>query len=73
MKLGSESIRAPLGRPLLCVSQQGSLGELLLGQHEIVIGPRRCRTSVRAARRSVASSRERRIGFAAMSVDDGLG
>ena len=25
MELGREAIRAPLGRPLLCVSQQGSL------------------------------------------------
>jgi hypothetical protein len=48
MELGREAIRAPLGRPLLCVSQQGSLRELLLGQHRLAIGRRASRTSGRA-------------------------
>jgi len=52
MELGREAIRAPLGRPLLRVSQQGSIDELLLGQHGLFIGMRRCRTSVRAAQTS---------------------
>ena len=54
MELGREAIRAPLGGPLLCVSQQGSLGELLLGQHRLAIGRRASRTSGRAEERSVA-------------------
>ena len=51
MELGREAISAPLGRPLLCVSQQGSLRELLLGQHGLAIGRRTCRTSGRAERK----------------------
>jgi len=40
MEFGREAIRAPLGRPLLRVSQQGSLDEVLLGQHRLRIGIR---------------------------------
>ncbi len=46
MELGREPMRAPPGRPLLRVSQQGSLDELLLGQHGLLIGTRSSRTSV---------------------------
>ncbi len=46
MELGRESMRAPPCRTLLRVSQQGSLDELLLGQHGLLIGTRRSRTSV---------------------------
>ena len=46
MELGPEAIRAPLGRPLLRVSQQGRLDELLLGQHGVSIGIEEVRTSV---------------------------
>jgi hypothetical protein len=62
MELGREAIRAPLGRPLLCVSQQGSLGELLLGQHRLVIGRRTARTSVRAGGRVAPSPLNRSCG-----------
>ena len=46
VELGREAMRPPLGRPLLRVSQQGSLDELLLGQHGLCIGTWRSRTSI---------------------------
>jgi hypothetical protein len=52
MELGREAIRAPLGRPLLRISQQGSLDELLLGPHGLSIGIQRSRTSVRPFRQA---------------------
>ena len=45
-ELRREPIRAPLGRPLLGVPEQGGLDELLLGQHPIPIGIRCLRTSM---------------------------